>query len=168
MEHYADFVRSECDYVEGEMSVGMFPTPLTLSAAALSWIPCLNFNRCSTVRIRREDRALLFLCAVCYACIMRMSGRIFFLFFFSRSPWEHCWLNYMCTPLYANARISLCVCVCSCPPSVCVSAGGHAAAFDSAACMFSLTQHKGTSCPEKGLKNRSWGSCGLFGTLILH
>lgn len=67
------FVRSECDYVGVEMSVGMFATPLTLSAAALSWIPWLNFNRYSTMRIRQGDLAVLFHCVVRYACIMRMS-----------------------------------------------------------------------------------------------
>lgn len=43
------FVKSEYNYVGGELSVGMLATPLTLSAAALSWIPWLNFNRCSTM-----------------------------------------------------------------------------------------------------------------------
>lgn len=72
------FVKSECDYVGGgEMSVGMFATPLTLSAAALSWIPWLNFNRCSTMRIRRGDLAVLFHCVRRSACIMPMSRRVF-------------------------------------------------------------------------------------------
>lgn len=63
------FVKSECDYVEGEMSVGMFATPLTLSAAALSWIPWLNFNRCSTMRIRQGDLAVLFHCLHAALCM---------------------------------------------------------------------------------------------------
>lgn len=70
-------VKSECDYIGGEMSVGMFATPLTLTAAALSWIPWLNFNRCSTMRIRQGDLAVLFLCVVRYACIMPMSSGMF-------------------------------------------------------------------------------------------
>lgn len=71
------FVKSEYDYVGGELSVGMLATPLTLSAAAISWIPWLNFNRCSTMRIRQGDLAVLFHCVVCYACIMRMSLGMF-------------------------------------------------------------------------------------------
>lgn len=71
------FVKSERDYVGGEMSVGMFATPLTLPAAALSWIPWLNFNRCSTTRIRQEDLAVLFLSVVRYACIIPMSSGMF-------------------------------------------------------------------------------------------
>lgn len=57
-----------------EMRVGMFATPLTLSAAALSWIPWFNFNGCSTMRIRRGDR----LCSG-WAAIMPM--RFLFLLF---------------------------------------------------------------------------------------
>lgn len=78
------FVKSESDYVGVEMSVGMFATPLTLSAAALSWIPCFNFNRCSTVRIRQGDLAVLFRWALCYSCIMRMSPCTFLFIFFKR------------------------------------------------------------------------------------
>lgn len=76
------FVKSECDYVWGEMSVGMFATPLTLSAAALSWIPWLNFNRCSTMRIRQGDLAVLFHRVAHSACIMRMSPCVFGFYFF--------------------------------------------------------------------------------------
>lgn len=71
------FVKNEYDYVEGEMSVGMLAKPLTLSAAALSWIPWLNFNGCSTMRIRQGDLVVLFLSVVRYACIMRMSLGMF-------------------------------------------------------------------------------------------
>lgn len=66
------FVKSEYNYVGGELSVGMLAMPLTLSAAALSWIPWLNFNRCSTMWIRQGDLAVLFLCVVHYACLMPM------------------------------------------------------------------------------------------------
>ena len=45
---------------------------------------------------------------------------------------DHCWLSYMCRPVYANACISLCVrivCVCVCV-YVCRGAGGRAVPFD--------------------------------------
>lgn len=136
------FVKSECDYVGGEMSVGMFATPLTLSAAALSWIPWLNFNRCSTMRIRQGDLAVLFYFVVRYACIMRMSlGMCAFLF----SLRVHCRQSYVC--LCLQMHISFYVFV---RAPVCMRAGGCAVALDSAAFVFSLTQPKGMSCPEKG------------------
>lgn len=49
MEHYADFCQEWDRLCWGGLSVGMFATPLTLSAAALSWISLLNLNRCSTM-----------------------------------------------------------------------------------------------------------------------
>lgn len=97
------FVKSERDYVGEEMSVGMFATPLTLSAAALSWIPRLNSNRCSTARIRQGDLAVLFHCAVRLACIMRMSSATFVFVFFmfsARTP-----------PAELRVRARLCRCV---------------------------------------------------------
>lgn len=53
------FQEREYNSVGEEMSVGILATPLTLSAAALSWMPCFNFNRCSTMRIRQGELALL-------------------------------------------------------------------------------------------------------------
>lgn len=71
------FVKSECDYVGGEISVEMFATPLPLSTANLSWIPWLNFNKCCTMQIRQEDLTVLFHCVVRYACVIRMSQCVF-------------------------------------------------------------------------------------------
>lgn len=152
------FVKSECDYVWGEMSVGMFATPLTLSAAALSWIPWLNFNRCSTMRIRQGDLAVLFHRVARSACIMRMSPCVFgFYFFFLRG---RSLLRYM----PANAQISFSH-VFACVPVCCVHARGRWVryiVFNSppCVCVFSLTQPKGMSCPEKSWKTRDRGSCG--------
>lgn len=151
------FVKSECDYVGGEMSVGMFATPLTLSAAAaLSWIPWLNFNRCSTMRIRQGDLAVLFHCAVRYACIMRMSGCMFGLF--PHSLRAACWLNYVFRACVCKTHGSFSVfACCSCRLRACRLAGGRAIAFNTAACVFSLTQPKGKSCLEKSWKTRVEG-----------
>lgn len=117
------FVKSECDYVGGEMSVGMFATPLTLSAAALSWIPWLNFNRCSTMRIRQGDLALP------SHCVLRDANELYV---------------FMCRRSYTCLR------------------NMYLSMLDCAAVLFSLTQPKGMSCPEKekGLKNRRLRSCG--------
>lgn len=104
------FVKSECDYVWGEMSVGMFATPLTLSAAALSWIPWLNFNRCSTMRIRQGDLAVLFHRVAHSACIMRMSPCVFGFFFFFSARTQSATLHAgKCTDLFFS-----CICMCSC------------------------------------------------------
>lgn len=138
------FVKSEYNYVGGELSVGMLATPLTLSAAALSWIPWLNFNRCSTMWIRQGDLAVLFHCIVRYACLMPMSSGMFvFIISMCLLPAK---LHVACSQIPASYFVS----VCSCLLYVCVcaeSAGGHATSFNSATCEFSLGQLKGMSCP---------------------
>ena len=139
------FVKSECDYVAGEMSVGMFATPLTLSAAALSWIPWLNFNRCSTMCIRQGDLAVLFHCAV-ELCMHYANDLGLFSARSARTLSAKLCVRDAC--IYLCISVSrVCVCVC-----LCVSAGGRATAFNSAACVFSLSRPKGTSSPEMGLK----------------
>ncbi len=129
------------------MSVGMFATPLTLSAAALSQIPWFNFNRCSEMRIRRGDLAVLVLHVVLYACIMRMSPATFV-------------FRVLCEDTSAKLCADACFCkcmhfaayLCVLLSAVCVRMGasGRAVAFNSAACVFLLTRPKGTSCPETG------------------
>lgn len=136
------FVKSECDYVGGEMTVGMFATPLTLSAAALSGIPWLNFNRCSTMWIRQGALAVLLSCVVRHARIRGWSGCMF-------TPSGAAEL----VPAYAWLLSSVCMFL----SATCVCERRCATVLNSAACVFSLTQPKGMSCPEKSWKNRVGG-----------
>lgn len=127
----------------------MFATPLTLSAAALSWIPFLNIKRCSTIRIRQGDRFVLFHWVLCYACIMRTSLSlggcgVFF------SPWAK--LRVLVS---ANACIFLCI---RTVPVWCVCVSKYnSIMFNCAACVFSLSYPKGMSCQEKGWNSRDQG-----------
>lgn len=114
------FVKSECDYVGVEMSVGMFATPLTLSAAALSWIPWLNFNRCSTMRIRQGDLAVLFHCVVRYACIMRTSLCTFVFVFYALC--EDTVGSFTHASSFIQMHVSFCVFACVPICYVCVRA----------------------------------------------
>lgn len=85
------------------MSVGMLATPLTLSAAALSWILWLNFNRCSTMRIRKGD---LFVLSLCGALCMHYANELSYV----------CFSCSLCAHRMAKLSANACIffaCVCS-------------------------------------------------------
>ena len=88
--------------------------------------------------------AVLFPCVVGQACIMRMSTLVFYILFI-RTPLSRlsaCVCRYM-DLFFEFAFVAIC---CLCVHEAC----GFDVAFDSAACVFSLTQPKGMSSPEKG------------------
>lgn len=158
MEHYADFCQEWVRLCLGRNECWNVRYAFDLISGSLKLIPWLNFNRCSTMRIRQGDLAVLFHRVAHSACIMRMSPCVFgFYFFFLRG---RSLLRYM----PANAQISFSHAF-ACVPVCCVHARGRWVryiVFNSppCVCVFSLTQPKGMSCPEKSWKTRDRGSCG--------
>lgn len=133
----------------------MFATPLTLSAAALSWIPWLNFNRCSTMRIRQGDLAVLFHRVAHSACIMRMSPCVFgFYFFFSARTQSATLHAGKCTDLFFS-----CICMCSCLLCACARQVGALYSVQQSTLCVCVLPHsaQGHVLSRKELKNQRQG-----------